>query len=95
MSTEVCNPIQQGKHETVLTRHDVERAWQDQVKAVDRWEWLVMHTQPEDVCEQAWEDMQDATRHAEELDRLYADQYQRREWLSDGRWTVQPIMGVS
>jgi len=95
-STEVRFNVSQkqetrGKTETILTRFDVERAWQDQAKAVDRWEWLVMHNQPEDVCEQAWEDMQDATQHAQELDRIFADQYRRREWLSSGRWNVRAV----
>ena len=75
--------------EQILTRFDVERAWADQVQAVDRWQYLA--NKGSDQADQAWEDMQEATRHAMRLEREYSDQYDRRQYQADGRWTVKAV----
>lgn len=60
-----------------LTTFDVERAWRDQVAAVDRWESLADRGRDQSRIEQAWDEMQEATVHAMALDRAYSEQYDR------------------
>jgi len=43
----------------------------------------------EDLCERAWEEMIAATTHAENIQELYDDQCNRRQWLENGRWVVE------
>ena len=61
----------------VITVLDVERAWADQVAAVDRWQTLADRGRDTVRIEQAWDEMQEATCHAMALDRAYSEQYDR------------------
>jgi len=82
--------ILRGKtDEPILTIFDVRKAWQVQLDACDRWEYLVMRGADEDLCERAWEEMIAATTHAENIQELYDDQCNRRQWLENGRWVVE------
>ena len=84
--------ILRGKTETdepILTIFDVRKAWQVQLDACDRWEYLVMRGADEDLCERAWEEMIAATTHAENIQELYDEQYRCRQWLDNGRWVVE------
>ena len=60
-----------------ITVLDVERAWRDQVAAVDRWQTLADRGRDQSRIEQAWDEMQEATVHAMALDRAYSEQYDR------------------
>ena len=60
-----------------ITVLDVERAWREQVVAVDRWQTLADRGRDQSRIEQAWDEMQEATVHAMALDRAYSEQYDR------------------
>lgn len=75
--------------EQILTRSDVDLADKAHIAAADRYEWLGLHNAPTAECEQAMEDMLEAEKYAAELEEIYRDQYRRREYLSNGRWTVR------
>jgi len=60
-----------------ITVMDVERAWREQVAAVDRWQTLADRGRDQSRIEQAWDEMQEATIHAMALDRAYSEQYDR------------------
>ena len=94
MTTQVQYRIDQRgirEAEQILTRFDVERAWADQVQAVDRWQMLASKGRDQYIVDQAWDEMQEATRHAMQLERTFADQYERRQYQADGRWTVKAV----
>jgi hypothetical protein len=67
--------------QTQVTRCDVERAWREQVQAVDRWEWLANHRCPKHEVEAALENILATTAYAIELEELYSQQYDER-WAS-------------
>lgn len=76
--------------ETIVTRHDVEQAWDDQVKACDFYEFCTLGNNPnKERLEFAHERVEEATRYALELDDLYKDQYRRRVWQGS-KWFVIP-----
>ena len=60
----------------IITPQTVERYWKAQLRAVDRWQWLIEHKQPQPVIESAYEEVEQWTRLAEEVQGEYADQYQ-------------------
>lgn len=64
-----------------VTRCDVERAWREQVQAVDRWEWLANHRCPKHEVEAALENILATTAYAIELEELYSQQYDE-SWAS-------------
>lgn len=59
----------------VITPQDVDRYWKAQVRAIDRWEWLVDHNCNQDTCDSAWEEVESWTRLAEEIQKEYSQQY--------------------
>lgn len=69
-----------------INRHMIERAWHEQVKAVDRWQWLAEHKFNKVVIEAAWDDMESATAYAMKLEALYREQCERRVYDDQGRW---------
>jgi len=73
-----------------LTIQDVERAWDDQVKAADWYERTTLFNKGEDwnqeLIEKALEDLEDATKLALELDNIYQLQYQTRIYDDQGKW---------
>jgi aldehyde:ferredoxin oxidoreductase len=76
-------------NDETVTLNDVIQAWQVQLDACDRWEYLVMRGADEDLCERAWEEMIAATTHAENIQEMYDEQYRCRQWLENGRWVVE------
>jgi hypothetical protein len=74
MTTEAISTNQEIAY---VNRFMVEQAWREQVQAVDRWEWLAERNYPKHAIEAAWEDVEAATAHAVELDRLYSEQYEQ------------------
>ena len=75
----------------IVTRQDVDRAWQEQIIATDLYEIACMERQPRHVIEEKREDMDTATKHALEVHEMYNEQYDRRMYDENGRWTVQEM----
>ena len=75
----------------IVTRQDVDRAWQEQIIATDLYEIACMERQPRHVIEQRREDMVQATKRAQDLQAMYNEQYDRRMYDENGRWTVQEM----
>ena len=63
----------------LLSQSDVEQAWDEQLEACDRFEIAWMTGQSEDTIERCREEMQSATRHAEDVQELYNQQYEQRQ----------------
>jgi len=73
MTTEVMT-----KQDTAyVDRFMIESAWDEQVQAVDRWEWLAEHNQPADVIETAWDEVEERTADAMRLEELYREQFEQ------------------
>jgi hypothetical protein len=64
--------------EQVLTPQDVDRYWKAQVRAVDRWTWLKEHNYPMSDVEQAYEEMEQWGKLAEEIQEEYRQQYENQ-----------------
>jgi hypothetical protein len=62
-------------HESQITLQDVDRYWKAQVRAVDRWEWLKEHNCPMSDVEQAYEEMEQWGKLAEEIQAEYHEQF--------------------
>ena len=63
--------------EQVITINDVDRYWKAQLRAVDRWEWLIEHNYPVNTVEEARQEKERWGELAEEVQREYHQQYNR------------------
>jgi len=64
--------------EQVITINDVERYWKAQLRAVDRWQWLIEHNYPVNTVEEARQEKERWGELAEEVQQEYNEQYNRR-----------------
>jgi hypothetical protein len=69
--------------EQIVTLQETERAWKEQLAAVDNWEASGFN-------EDLREEMDQALAFAEYIEALYHNQYQRRVTREDGSWYVIP-----
>jgi hypothetical protein len=74
----------------VLTRQDVDRAWQEQIIATDMFEIAVMRDYPRERIDELREEMAAASSHARAVQEMYAEQYDRRAYDEQGRWHLEP-----
>jgi hypothetical protein len=69
----------------MLSIQDVEEAWADQVQACDWYERAMFHNAGNDwntdLIDRAREDMLQATKHAERVQEMYRQQWERQEEL--------------
>ena len=58
-----------------ITIHDVNRYWAAQLRAVDRWEWLIDHSASQNTVDKAWADVERWSELAEEIQAEYHEQF--------------------
>ena len=73
MTTEVMT-----KQDTAyVDRITIDRAWKEQLEAVNTWEFRVEHCYPKCQIETAWDEVEERTANAMHLEELYREQIEQ------------------
>jgi hypothetical protein len=72
-----------------VTLNDTNEAWKLQLETCELYLNACLNDMPDEVIEARREDMIEAGDYAETMQELYDDQYNRRQWLENGRWVVE------
>jgi len=77
MTTQTVTQFNTLRDTAYVDRIAIDRAWKEQLEAVNAWEYRAERNYPKDLIEAAWDEVEARTANAMHLEELYREQIEQ------------------